>query len=149
MGLGTDPPSRTLTTELGRPCAEGRLLQMPSSEDSQVGDGASPITPVVGRFSTSIRSADPGVGPRVAGKFLYVGDKKLWIRGATYGTFRPGSSGAEFHDQETVERDFTDMAANGFNAVRVYTVPPRWLLDAAKRHGLWVIVGVPWEQHIT
>jgi GT2 family glycosyltransferase len=40
------------------------------------------------------------------------------------------------------------MAANGINAVRTYTVPPSWLLDAAQRHGLWVMVGIPWEQHI-
>ena len=41
------------------------------------------------------------------------------------------------------------MAANGVNAVRTYTVPPGWLLDIAQRHGLWVMVGLPWEQHIT
>jgi hypothetical protein len=27
--------------------------------------------------------------PKVQGKFLFVGDEKLWIRGVTYGTFRP------------------------------------------------------------
>jgi hypothetical protein len=27
------------------------------------------------------------------------------------------------------------MAEAGINAVRTYTVPPRWLLDAAQRHG--------------
>ena len=41
------------------------------------------------------------------------------------------------------------MAANGVNAVRTYTVPPRWLLDLAHEHGLWVMVGLPWEQHVT
>ena len=41
------------------------------------------------------------------------------------------------------------MAAAGINSVRVYTVPPRWLLDAALRHGLRVMVGLPWEQHVT
>jgi GT2 family glycosyltransferase len=40
------------------------------------------------------------------------------------------------------------MAAAGFNAVRVYSVPPEWLLDEALRHGLWVQVGIPWEQHV-
>jgi beta-galactosidase/beta-glucuronidase len=40
------------------------------------------------------------------------------------------------------------MAANGVNAVRTYTVPPRWLLDAAQQFGLRVMVGLPWEQHI-
>ena len=41
------------------------------------------------------------------------------------------------------------MAANGINAVRTYTVPPRWLLDLALEHGLCVMVGLPWEQHVT
>src|SRR6185369_13139947 len=47
-----------------------------------------------------------------------------------------------------VSADFAAMAAAGFNAVRVYTVPPEWLLDEALRHGLWVHVGIPWEQHV-
>jgi GT2 family glycosyltransferase len=78
-----------------------------------------------------------------------VGDEKFWVRGVTYGTFRPGADGALFPVAATVERDFADMAANGLNAVRTYTVPPRWLLDAAQRHGLRVMVGLPWEEHVT
>ena len=27
--------------------------------------------------------------PRVEGKYLFVGGQKLWIKGVTYGTFRP------------------------------------------------------------
>src|SRR5206468_1338833 len=37
----------------------------------------------------------------------------------------------------------------GMNAIRTYTVPPRWLLDIAMEHGLRVMIGLPWEQHIT
>lgn len=37
----------------------------------------------------------------------------------------------------------------GANAVRTYTVPPRWLLDVAHEYGLRVMVGFGWEQHIT
>ena len=40
------------------------------------------------------------------------------------------------------------MAACGINSIRTYTVPPRWLLDSAQRHGLRVLVGLPWEQHV-
>jgi GT2 family glycosyltransferase len=40
------------------------------------------------------------------------------------------------------------MAAQHINAVRTYTVPPAWLLDCALEHGLWVMVGLPWEQHV-
>jgi GT2 family glycosyltransferase len=87
--------------------------------------------------------------PQVRGKFLCVGDEKLYIRGVTYGTFRPDESGNEFHDPEVVERDFAQMGANGINAVRTYTPPPSWLLDIAWRNGLLVMVGLPWEQHVT
>jgi GT2 family glycosyltransferase len=87
--------------------------------------------------------------PEVRGKFIYVGREKLWVRGVTYGTFRPDSRGHEYGSREQVRRDFVAMAANGFNAVRTYTVPPRWLLDLAARCGLRVMVGLPWEQHVT
>ncbi len=89
-----------------------------------------------------------GARPRVRGKFIFVGEEKLYVRGTTYGTFRPAEDGSEY-EPEIVEGDFSQMAANGFNAVRTYTVPPRWLLDAAQRYGLYVMVGLPWEQHIT
>src|SRR4029453_19687520 len=66
--------------------------------------------------------------PEVRGKFLYEGNRKLYVRGVTYGTFRPDEEGCEYGDPLTVERDFQQMAAAGLNAVRTYTVPPRWLL---------------------
>jgi GT2 family glycosyltransferase len=87
--------------------------------------------------------------PRAAGRFLEVDGEKLWVRGVTYGTFRPESDGSQYGTPERVERDFHLMAASGVSAVRVYTVPPPWLLDAAARHGLRVQVDVPWEQHVT
>src|SRR5205823_6175423 len=87
--------------------------------------------------------------PEVRGKFLFAGDEKIYIRGVTYGPFHPGENGCLYHDPETVERDFAHMAEAGINAVRTYTIPPLWLLDAAQRHGLWVMIGIPWEQHIT
>jgi O-antigen biosynthesis protein len=88
------------------------------------------------------------VRPHVQGKFIFVGNEKLYIRGATYGTFRLDEHGNEYHDPEVVERDFAQMVANDLNTIRTYTVPPRWLLDAAQRHNLRVMVGLPWEQHI-
>jgi GT2 family glycosyltransferase len=90
-----------------------------------------------------------GPRPRVDGKFLAVGVQRLWLAGVTYGTFAPGEDGAPYGAREQVEADFRAMSANGVNAVRTYTAPPRWLLDAALRHGLWVTVGLPWEQHVT
>jgi O-antigen biosynthesis protein len=87
--------------------------------------------------------------PQAAGKFLSVDGAKLWVKGVTYGTFRPDSTGAEFHDRAQVSRDFAAMAAAGINSVRTYTPPPMWFLDCAAEHGLRVLVGLPWEQHVT
>jgi GT2 family glycosyltransferase len=100
------------------------------------GDGASP-------------AAAPVARPKARGKFLFLGDEKFWPRGVSYGTFRPDADGNEYRPPDLVERDFALMAASGLNAIRTYTVPPRWLLDAAQRYGLRVMVGLPWEQHVT
>jgi O-antigen biosynthesis protein len=87
--------------------------------------------------------------PTVQGKFLVAGGQKLYVRGVTYGAFRPDAKGNEYHDLEIIERDFAQMVASGFNAVRIpHTMPPRALLDAAHRHGLWVMVGLSAEQFI-
>src|SRR5688572_14078902 len=47
-----------------------------------------------------------------------------------------------------VETDSSDITSQGFNSVRTYTTPPLWVLDAAERFGLRVMVGLPWEQHV-
>ena len=84
--------------------------------------------------------------PTVRGKFLFVGQEKFYVRGVTYGTFRPDAEGNEFPERKTVESDFSQMSAHGINAVRTYTVPPEWLLEAAERNGLRVMVGLPVER---
>jgi GT2 family glycosyltransferase len=89
------------------------------------------------------------VRPSVSGKFLSIRDEKFSIRGSTYGPFPPDSFGCHYPDQRVVELDFGQIAANGMNAVRVYERPPCWLLDIARENGLRVMVGLPWEQHIT
>src|SRR5258706_2531704 len=87
--------------------------------------------------------------PVVRGKFLFAGGEKLYVKGVTYGTFRPDLEGNEFHDTEEAQRELARIRSNGFNAIRTYTVPPRWFLDAAQRHGLRIMVGMPWEQHVS
>jgi hypothetical protein len=62
--------------------------------------------------------------PEVHGKYLFVGSQKLLVRGTTYGTFRPDPFGNEYGRRDQVERDLAAIAANGFNALRTYTVPP-------------------------
>src|SRR5262245_20442373 len=86
--------------------------------------------------------------PRVEGKFLFIGSEKFWIRGATYGKFRPDTQGVSFPSKSRVEQDFSAKVRAGLNAVRVYPPPPMWLMDLAPESGLRVMAGVPWEQHI-
>jgi GT2 family glycosyltransferase len=86
---------------------------------------------------------------RADGKVLTVGGEKWLVKGVTYGTFRPDASGADLHDRNQARDDFRAMADAGINAVRTYTPPPLWFLDGAAEHGLRVLVGLPWEQHVT
>ena len=44
--------------------------------------------------------------PRVGGKFIFVGDEKFWVKGVSYGAFRPDEDGNEYWDKEKIERDF-------------------------------------------
>jgi hypothetical protein len=94
-----------------------------------------------------------GPGPlrraQAAGKFFAAGGEKLYLRGVTYGTFAAGEDGEELLDPDVVAADFGAMAELGIDTVRTYTVPPRWSLDLAAASGLRVLVGLPWEQHVT
>ncbi len=85
---------------------------------------------------------------RAVGKWLYAGDGRVLMRGATYGTFAE-HGGGPFPSRDQVLADFAQMKQARINTVRTYTVPPRWLLDLAWSTGLRVMVGLPWEQHLT
>ena len=113
--------------------------------------GRAPAAPDVARPApvVLVSTNDRPSRMRVGGKFLFAGEEKFYVRGITYGPFRPEAEGCEYHDAGTVECDFALMAANNINAVRVYTVPPLWLMDLAHKYNLRVLVGLPWEQHIT
>jgi glycosyltransferase involved in cell wall biosynthesis len=87
--------------------------------------------------------------PRVVGKFIYIGAEKFYIKGVTYGAFKPDANKREYCAAAQIERDFALMAAHGINTVRIpHTVPPRSLLDIACRQGLRVMVGLSAEQYI-
>jgi glycosyltransferase involved in cell wall biosynthesis len=85
---------------------------------------------------------------RVQGKFFFAGERKHFVKGVTYGPFPPATHGTQFPERATVVRDFALMRSAGANTVRVFTVPPVWLLDLAAEAGLRVLVGLPWTQHV-
>jgi GT2 family glycosyltransferase/DNA-binding beta-propeller fold protein YncE len=107
--------------------------------------------------STAVQT-DPGVrtqrsagsAARVAadGKFLRVGDARFLVKGVTYGTFAPDAQGDQFPAAARIAEDFHRMASLGINTVRIYTPPRLDVLDEAARHGLRVMVGLPWSQHV-
>ena len=86
--------------------------------------------------------------PRAAGKFIFVGDEKFWVKGVTYGAFKADAEKREYQNLEQIDRDFAQMAAAGINTVRIpHTMPPRALLDVAQGHGLRVMVDLSAEQY--
>ncbi|HKU38881.1 MAG TPA: glycosyltransferase [Polyangiales bacterium] len=98
--------------------------------------------------SMPLAKTEVAVRPSIRGKFLFVGEEKFFVRGVTYGAFRPDEDKREYHDLARVERDFARMAACGINTVRIpHTMPPRALLDIAHKHGLKVMVGLSAEQY--
>jgi beta-galactosidase/beta-glucuronidase len=96
------------------------------------------------------RGAASAAGARIVtdGKFLRAGGERFLVKGVTYGTFAPDAEGYQFPPMGQIAEDFRLMAGLGVNTVRVYTPPRRDLLDEAARHGLRVMVGLPWSQHV-
>ena len=87
----------------------------------------------------------PAHRPSVRGPFIYVGEQKLQVRGVCYA---PANGASGYPEPSQVAEDFARMRLAGINAVRVYSMPPGWFLDLASRHGLFVMCGLAWEQHI-
>ncbi len=95
---------------------------------------------------TSIAAAPDRV--RVDGKFFRLGADKFYVKGVTYGPFAPNASGEMFPSLEQTRRDLAQLQQLGANVLRVYYVPPRWFLDLLHKHGLKVLVDIPWAKHL-
>jgi O-antigen biosynthesis protein len=82
--------------------------------------------------------------PTVQGRFVNVDDRRFWIKGVTYGTFRPNKAGEPYPERPQVQEDFERMREAGVNTVRLYTPPPDWVADVAHEAGLFLIPDICW-----
>jgi glycosyltransferase involved in cell wall biosynthesis len=85
---------------------------------------------------------------RPAAKFFFEGDKKFFVKGITYGPFKPDAEDNYLGRPEQVEADLTLMRKAGLNLLRIYHSPPRWFLDRCAAAGMRLLVTLPWEKHI-
>ena len=85
---------------------------------------------------------------RPAAKFFLDGDKKFFVKGVTYGPFKPDAEGNYLGRSEQVDVDLALMRQAGLNVVRIYHAPPSWFLDRCTEAGMRVLVTLPWEKHI-
>jgi GT2 family glycosyltransferase len=93
--------------------------------------------------------SSPSSGPiRAVAKFFFEGERKFFVKGVTYGPFRPDSEDHYLGPPEQARRDLAQMREVGLNVVRIYHVPPRWFLDVCAEAGMRVLITLPWEKHI-
>ena len=85
---------------------------------------------------------------RPAAKFFFEGDRKFFVKGVTYGPFKPDADGNYLGRSEQADVDLVLMRESGLNVVRIYHSPPRWFLDRCAAAGMRVLVTLPWEKHI-
>jgi glycosyltransferase involved in cell wall biosynthesis len=94
-----------------------------------------------------VSSAAPGPIRAVA-KFFFEGDRKFFVKGVTYGPFKPDGDGHYVGAPVQVRRDLAQMREIGLNVVRVYHVPPRWFLDLCTEFDVRALITIPWAKHV-
>jgi glycosyltransferase involved in cell wall biosynthesis len=85
---------------------------------------------------------------RAVAKFFFEGDRKFFVKGVTYGPFKPDAEGNYLGRPEQVVTDLALMREIGLNVIRVYHAPPRWFLDRCGEAGLRVLITLPWAKHV-
>ncbi|HEY4284222.1 MAG TPA: glycosyltransferase, partial [Chthoniobacterales bacterium] len=85
---------------------------------------------------------------RAVAKFFFDGDQKFFVKGVTYGPFRPDAEGNYLGAPDQLDRDLALMRDAGVNLVRIYHTPPRWFLDRCSESNVRVLITVPWSKHI-
>ena len=82
------------------------------------------------------------------GKFFRLRSDKFYVKGVTYGPFAPNTAGEPLPEREQVRRDLMLMIDLGANCLRIYHIPPQWLLDLCQELGLRLFVDVSWPKNL-
>src|SRR5437867_8710380 len=85
---------------------------------------------------------------RPAAKFLFAGEKKFFVKGVSYGPFKPDEQRHYLGRPAQVDVDLAMMREIGINVIRIYHAPPRWFLDRCAAAGMRVLITLPWAKHI-
>ena len=91
---------------------------------------------------------NPNSRIRAVAKFFFEGERKFFVKGVTYGPFKPDADGNYLGRPEQVDVDLALMREVGLNTVRIYHAPPCWFLDRCASAGMRVLVTLPWAKHI-
>src|ERR1700693_3742881 len=84
---------------------------------------------------------------RAVAKFFFEEDKKFFVKGVTYGPFKPDAEGHYVGNPEQLEIDLALMRQIGINLLRIYHAPPRWFMDRCAAAGVRVLITLPWAKH--
>src|SRR5712671_3316393 len=84
---------------------------------------------------------------RTDGKFFRLGQSKWLAKGLTYGPFAPNSDGHYLPSLSQTRADFVQIKNLRANSLRLYHIPPPWLLDEAAQHNLHLFIDIPWDKH--
>jgi O-antigen biosynthesis protein len=101
-----------------------------------------------GMLGLGTAAVSAGLRIGAAAKFFFEGDRKFFVKGITYGPFKPDAEGNFFGRPDQLELDLRLMREIGLNVLRVYHVPARWFLDCCAAAGMRVLVTLPWQKHI-
>jgi O-antigen biosynthesis protein len=86
---------------------------------------------------------------RAAGKFFQDSEgQPQWWNGVSYGPFPPNCAGEPYPEAERLEADFKLIRAMRYNVVRLYEPPTDAIFAAAAKHGLRLLVGLTWTDHV-
>src|SRR5439155_1310977 len=108
---GRDCGGRSLGSRVAPPCRVSRSrrrkpgVSIAPPPDSLTTDGPRPRAIVSDAARAAAPSSIRGLArPQARGKFIFAGDAKFYVRGVTYGAFRPDASGREYREVDYIER---------------------------------------------